>query len=357
MSDIQQQVQDTIDDLVAGGAERGLQVAVFHEGEQVVGAVAGTDAAGRTIGHDTPVHAMSTGKGVVATAVHVLAEHGLLDYDLRIADVWPEFGAEGKESATLRQALVHTVGVPALPDDTTLELLTGWDAMCAAIAASKPAWEPGTRMGYHAQTFGFIVGETVRRAVGRRISDVLAEDVAGPLGVARELFFGVPSEELDRVAVLEEAPGYSETLMAMFGSPVPPTIGFLNDRVALAADIPSGGIVSARGVARMYAALLDEVDGVRLIGPDRLGKASAVQYEGQDVVVGIPTVTALGYGIGRPGEEPPRRSVIGFPGMGGSAGWADLATRTTLGLTTTRLHMGLAPALAAVTPLVTAAFG
>jgi CubicO group peptidase (beta-lactamase class C family) len=358
VSDIQQQVQETVADLVGSGTERGLQVAVYRDGEQVVDAVAGTDAAGRALAPDTPVHAMSAGKGVLATVVHVLAERGALDYDTRIAELWPEFGAHGKDSATLRQALTHSVGVPALPDGVTLDMMCDWDAMCAAIAASQPAWEPGTQTGYHAQTWGFIVGEVVRRATGRPISQVLRDEVAGPIGVADELYFGVPAADLDRVARLEEAPGYSETLMAMFGSPVPPTIDFLNNRTALASDIPNGGIMSARAVARLYAALLSQVDGVRLVPDERLRELSAVAYQGPDVVVGMPTMLALGYGIGRPGAEDPQATptVFGMPGMGGSAAYADTATGTAFAITTTRLHMGVAPGLDRVGNLVARAF-
>jgi CubicO group peptidase (beta-lactamase class C family) len=354
VSDIQQRVQDAVDDLVGTGTELGLQVAAFRDGEQVVDVVAGTDAAGRVLRPDTPVHAMSAGKGVVATVVHVLAERGVLGYDTRIAELWPEFGVHGKQSATIRHALTHSVGVPALPEDATLDLLCDWDAVCAAIAGTKPVWEPGSRAGYHAQTWGFIVGEIVRRATGRPISQALRDEVSGPLGVAGELFFAVPADDLDRVARLEEAPGYSETLLQMFGSPVPPTIDFLNDPKALSANIPAGGIMSARAVARMYAAVLSEVDGVRLVPERRLREISAIAYEGPDVVVGIPTLLALGYGIGRPGAADPQasRTVFGMPGMGGSAAYADTATGTAFGLTTTRLHMGVAPALERIGNLV-----
>ncbi len=354
MSDIQQQVQDAADDLVGTGAELGLQVAVFRDGEQVVDVIAGTDAGGRPLQKNTPVHAMSAGKGVVATVVHVLAERGVLDYDTRIADMWPEFGAHGKESATVRHALTHSVGVPALPEGTTLDLLCDWGAICAAIADTKPAWEPGSQAGYHAQTWGFIVGEIVRRASGKPISQALRDEVAGPLGVADELFFAVPADHVGRVARLEEAPGYSETLTQMFGSPVPPTVDFLNDSRALSANIPAGGIMSARAVARMYAAVLGSVDGIRLVSQQRLREISAVAYDGPDVVVGVPTLLALGYGVGRPGAPDPQgsRTVFGMPGMGGSAGYADTATGTAFGLTTTRLHMGVAPALQRIGNLV-----
>ncbi len=354
MSDLQQQVQDALDELVESGAERGLQVAVYRDGEELVDAVAGTDAAGRTITNRNPVHAMSTGKGVAATVVHVLAERGALSYDTRIAELWPEFGAHGKDRVTLRDLLVHTVGVPYLPPGTTTELMCNWDAMCTALAAASPEWEPGTQTGYHAQTWGFLTGEVIRRATGRRISEVLRDEVAGPLGVADDLYFGVPSSELGRVSRVEQTPGYDEVL-SFFPSPVPPTAEYCNRTDVLSSDIPAGGVMTARAVARMYAALLAPVDGVRLVGDDRLREISAVSYEGQDVIAGFPTRWALGYGIGRPGIDPVPPTVFGMPGAGGSAAYADTATGVAFAITTTRLHGGTAPALARVGDLVTEA--
>jgi CubicO group peptidase (beta-lactamase class C family) len=207
MNDIQQQVQEALDRLVESGAERGLQVAVFRHGKPVVDAVAGVadPTTGRPVTPDTPFFSYSIGKGVASTVVHVLAERGVLDYDMRIVELWPEFGAHGKESATVRHALSQSIGVPGLPPELTVEDLCNWDKMCAIIADSEPWWEPGTRIGYHAVTFGYVVGEIVRRAAGEPISQILREEVAGPLGVADELFFAVPKPEQGRLAWLEDA--------------------------------------------------------------------------------------------------------------------------------------------------------
>ena len=209
MNDLQQQVQRAIDELVESGAERGLQVAVYRHGEQVVDAVAGVadPETGRPVSLDTPFYAYSVGKGATSTVAHVLVERGFFGYDTPIVELWPEFGAHGKENATVRHALTHTVGVPGIPADTTPEDLCDWDKMCAAIADSEPWWEPGTKTAYHAYPFGYIVGEIVRRATGKPISQVLREEVAGPLGIADELYFGVPESELGRLARLEDDGG------------------------------------------------------------------------------------------------------------------------------------------------------
>jgi CubicO group peptidase (beta-lactamase class C family) len=135
MTDIQQQVQEAIDELVESGAERGLQVAVYHNGEQIVDAVAGVadPETGRPVALDTPFYCYSVGKGATATVAHVLVERGAFDYDTLVVELWPEFGAHGKETATVRHVLTHTVGVPGVPADTTPEDLCDWDRMCAII--------------------------------------------------------------------------------------------------------------------------------------------------------------------------------------------------------------------------------
>jgi CubicO group peptidase (beta-lactamase class C family) len=297
MNDIQNQVQQAIDQLVESGAERGLQVAVYRHGEQVVDAVAGIadPSTGRQVTSDTLFFSYSIGKGVAATVVHVLAERGVLDYDTRIVELWPEFGAHGKDKATVRHALSQSVGVPGLPSGLTVEDLTDWEKMCAIIASSEPWWEPGTKIGYHAVTWGYIVGEIIRRVSGKPIPRALREEVAEPLGVADELLFAVPASEQDRLAVLEDAPGSEE----MFGE-LPPdspilklgpdlTAEHANRADVRGANILAGGTVTARAVARMYAALLGEVDGVRLISPERLREVSAVAMSGVDEIFGFPT--------------------------------------------------------------------
>src|SRR2546427_8630055 len=208
VSDAQKQVQEAMDRLVDAGAERGLQVAVYRGADLVVDAVAGIadPESGRPVTPDTPFYNFSVGKGAASTTVHVLAQRGLFGYDTPVVELWPEFGAHGKESVTVRHVLNHTAGVPGIPLDTTIEDLCNWDKMCAAIADEGLWWEPGTKIGYHAYTFGYIVGEIVRRATGKPISAALREHVSGPLGVADEIYFGMPESEHHRLARLEDAP-------------------------------------------------------------------------------------------------------------------------------------------------------
>jgi CubicO group peptidase (beta-lactamase class C family) len=353
MDDLQRQVQEAIERLVESGVERGLQVAVLRHGEQVVDAVAGVadPATGRPVTSGTPFYNFSIGKGATSTLAHILAERGLFGYDTRVVELWPEFGAHGKETVTVRHVLTHSAGVPGIPADTTVEDLCDWDKMCAAIADAELWWEPGTKVGYHAYTFGYIVGEVVRRATGKRISQVLREEVAGPLGVADELWFGMPPSEHHRLARLEDEPGAAEMAAQMMASMPPdlpmfksappelfPNAAFGNRADTLAADIPAGGKTSARAIARMYAGLLGEVDGIRLLTPERLAEATAVSSSGVDEVFGMPTTWGLGYGIGGPsGDAQSAPTVFGLGGVGGSFACGDTATGVAWAVTKNRV--------------------
>src|SRR5262249_37267233 len=145
VTNLQDQIQKRLDELVE--TELGLQVAVYQHGELIVDAVAGDGVAS-----DTLYFAASTGKGAAATVANVLADRGVLEYDAPIADIWPEFAAHGKDKATLRQVLTHSIGLPALPPDTTLEDMTDWTKMTSYLAGAEPWWEPGTKMTYHSET-------------------------------------------------------------------------------------------------------------------------------------------------------------------------------------------------------------
>ncbi len=193
-ADAQARAQALIDHRVASGDEVGVQVAVVEHGRVVVDAVSGAadPDRGRAVAPGTLFFAASTAKGVASAVAHVLVERGELAYDLRAAEVWPEFGAHGKDQVTLRHVLLHTAGVPAPPYDTTVEELCDWDHMCAVLAEAEPWWAPGTRFGYHAKTFGFLLGEIVRRATGRTLSWWLREVVTVPLGTGSEVTSACP---------------------------------------------------------------------------------------------------------------------------------------------------------------------
>ncbi|NVI93110.1 beta-lactamase family protein [Actinomadura sp. BRA 177] len=270
------------DHLVASGQEIGLQIAAYLNGELVVNVCAGkADAStGRLVDERT----LFPGSGLISTVVHVLAERGLFDYADPVAAYWPEFCAHGKQGITIAHVLTHSAGVPQAPPGLTVEDLAGWDGVCARIADLRPLWRPGTATGFHVLTFGFILGEVVRRVTGRPVSAVLRDDVAAPLGVPGDLCFGAPAADLPRAARLKDGdrsdplvnfpPGslYHEVLPSWMGAGA--ALGNRPDYQGV--HVPSSGGATAPALARMFAALIGEVDGVRLIGPARTNRVSSL---------------------------------------------------------------------------------
>ncbi|MEV7525111.1 serine hydrolase domain-containing protein [Streptomyces sp. NPDC091371] len=350
-ADVRAKVDAILAGLVESGAESGLQVAAYLDGEPIVDASAGwaDRSAGRRLGPDVPIHGFSTGKGFTATLVHVLAERGLIEYDTPIAHYWPEFGAQGKERATVRHALTHTLGIPQLPPALTPAELCDWDTMCAFVAGARPLWEPGSASGYHGWTFGWILGETVRRITGLTPAEALRTYVSEPLGVGGELYFGLPASELDRVAPLVEGnwAAWLETLPAdaPFRRFVVPnravwtTADLANRRDYLLADLPACGTTTARAAARMYAALLGEVDGVRLLSPERVALVAEAAVDGKDRMLLGRYAKGLGYFLGMP-EMAGEPTSFGHHGSGGSIAFADRARGLSFCLTRTRLVAG-----------------
>ena len=333
MADLAAQIQAAADQMVAPGPETGLQIAVRRHGHVVADVVSGVadPRTGAEVCPGTLFYAASAAKGVASSLAHVLAERGDLGYDMRVADVWPEFGSRGKDRITLRHVLLHTAGLPGLPAETTIEQLCDWDHMCTVLAAQEPWWEPGTRFGYHALTFGFLLGETMRRATGRTVTELLRQELTGPLGVQDEVCFAVPRPLLPRVARPLKPPEPPEPPEK--GSPLdratPPALrdaASLGSRAdVLTSDIPSLGTMTARGVARMHSALLGQLDAKPLVSKQRLAAMTAIAFTGRDEVMGFATSWAFGYSPDRPGGVPSRRgSTFGMVGANGSAAYADV---------------------------------
>ena len=341
MSEIQDRVQHHIETLVDAGAETGVQVAVHQDGALVVDEVAGAadPATGRPLTSGTPIFGFSVAKNVTATLAHLLVARGFLEYDSPVTDLWPEFGAHGKATATLRHVLTHTVGIPAMPREITPAELPDWSSVCAALAGAAPRWRPGAATGYHSYTFGFLVGELARRATGRPVHELLHEWTTAPLGLEGQLFYGVPEEALAGLARLEQRsrdrpadPEDAGAVLAPWESRPSAVLG--NDAAVLRADIPSVGTATARGLAAMYDAVLQG----GLVGPARLEELSAVAFEGVDQVFGTPARMALGFPVGRIGALAGEGAVaFGWPGGGGSYAYADPARGVAFALTKTRL--------------------
>jgi CubicO group peptidase (beta-lactamase class C family) len=309
---------------------------------------------------DTIVSVASTTKGMVALCAHMLAERGKLDLDAPVARYWPEFARAGKQDIPVRWLLSHRAGLPAIRRDLPAEALFDWTAMTAALAETTPWWTPGSAHGYHAITYGHLVGEVIRRVDGRTVGAFLREEVTGPLRA--DFFIGVPAG-VDACAaqVLPDPPlppgevTLWDTLLAdptslsgraFLNPPRPPDL--VNTRAWRAAEIPAAnGHGSARGIARVYAALArsGDLDGVRLLSAPTLERAIVEQSVGRDAVLTLPTRFATGFMLGMPGgifECGPGRRSFGHPGRGGSIGFADPDARVGFGYVTNQYQMSTA---------------
>jgi CubicO group peptidase (beta-lactamase class C family) len=345
---IQEQVKALIDSAVESGTETGVQVAVFVDGSPVVDAVAGVvdPITRRPVSGETLFFAGSAAKGIASAVAHTLIAQGYLHEDLPLVEVWPEFAADGKSGVRLWHVLCHTAGVPAPPYETTIEDLCDWDRMCAAIANAHPWWKPGTEFGYHAVTYGFLLGETVRRATGQTLPWWLHELITGPLGIEDDVHFGVPSRLLARVATQAAHP---DTALPSpeAGSPadraIPPAIrpdaSYANRSDVLMADIPSQGTMTAGGAARVYAALVGQVPDIELVNPARCERMARLTHRGRDSVMGVESEWALGFSPHRPASEHQHTgSTFGMFGLNGTGAYADIDSGVAVALMRNRFN-------------------
>src|SRR5262245_16381389 len=331
--------------------EIGAAVAVAIEGRPVVDLWGGYADAARASRwqRDTLVNIFSVGKALVALSALILTHRGQLDLDLPVCRYWPEFSAGGKQDITMRQFLSHKAGLPAVREMLAEDAMLNWEMMTNALARQEPWWPPGTRHGYHVNTFGFLVGEVVRRISGRTLGTFLGEEISGPLGA--DVHIGLPAKDETRVAEfiwppemitqINEAkaiPHTDEQLMARNTYFNPPGLsghGVVNTSPWRRAEIPSANAhATARGVARVYAALTagGTLEGIEIIGRDTLAEAVAEHALGQDVVLG--RVTRFGLGFQLPHPERligPSPTAFGHFGAGGSLGFADPTTGIAFG--------------------------
>ncbi|TMA33429.1 MAG: beta-lactamase family protein [Deltaproteobacteria bacterium] len=341
--------------------EVGAACCVYWNGEPVVdvwGGLADRDA-GRPWQRDTAALVFSSTKGVTAALIHLLAQRDQIELDAPVARYWPEFAANGKQSITVRHVLTHRAGVPAVDGTLTLDDVFAWYPVCAAIAAQKPVWLPGTQHGYHARTFGWILGEVARRVTGATLGQLLAKEAAEPIGL--ELWIGLPEAIEPRVATNYTAPEPTDpqqrALRARFMGPdtllgralegpsgVLPYGPIWNTRALHAAELPSSnGIATARGLARFYASLIGDVDGVhRLLSPRVVAAAAASQVQGPDKVILMPTHFASGFALPPMLSADAPDTAFGHPGAGGSLGFADPASGLAFGYVMNQMQLGLA---------------
>ncbi len=333
----------------AGG---GAALAVYHRGELVVDLWGGSrDGQGSPWTRDTLAMCFSTTKGVAATALHVLADRGLVDYDAAVAEYWPEFAQNGKEAVTVRHVLSHSAGLHrfgTLIDQPSQSL--DWEYMVDALARAKPAYPPGTSAGYHGLTFGWLVGEIIRRVSGKPIDQFVHDELAGPLAV-EGLHIGCPPEARARIAPLKPMalrlpPPLRQAarlagipvayLLSAVGSPINPRristvfAGASMEEVIYSPDILDAnlpavnGFFDAASLAAMYAALAGggTLGGTRLLSAGSVKCLSEIQNDQRDRVIMVRMQWRLGYHRLIPANAA-LPGAFGHFGFGGSGGWAD----------------------------------
>ncbi len=356
-----ERVADAFDENFAKRGEVGAEFCAYVGGECVVNIWAGMATPDRPWSRDTLVFVFSVTKGPTALAAQILADRGLMDLDAPVTAYWPEFAAQGKERVRIRQLLNHTVGLPSFPeywDLVSFDQAEGWhrtEEIAARLAAAPLIWEPGTRVGYHSITYGWFVGELVRRIDGRTLGAFFADDVARPLGL--DFWIGLPVEQHARVARLLHDPDPAFDLLKVLWGPENPGgaalfigpeqgsfIDLANDPEFWRAEAPAvNGIGDARSVARMYAMLAagGELDGVRIVSKESVVAHSAEQARGTDAIFGGETRVALGYGRSTPGglSLGPNDEAFGMQGIGGSVGYADPAAEVGFGYAMNQTHM------------------
>jgi CubicO group peptidase (beta-lactamase class C family) len=353
--------------------EVGASVCLTVGGETVVDLWGGTadQKTGAEWTKDTVSIVFSCTKGATAICAHVLASRGKLDLDAPVVELWPEFAKNGKGHATTRMMLDHSVGVPALRAKVKESGPYEWDYMTARLADEEPFWSPGTRNGYHGLTFGWTVGEMVRRASGVSLGTFFQDEIARPLGL--DFWIGLPEAIEPRVAPMiphvTKAADAKTPFLVDLGTR-PDSIASLfffnvgaffftkgaNTRAGHAAEIgAANGITNARGLAGMYAPLAQGggklVDGKTLA---RMGEVSMATHD--DATLRIPTRFALGFmksmdnrkrSVGAKLFGPDVDSVImgsaafGHVGAGGSLGFADPVAGFSFGYTMNRMGAGL----------------
>lgn len=354
--------------------EVGAGFCLYVDGEPVVELTGGVaDSSGRPYDDRTLQMVFSTTKGATAACAHVLAQRGELDLSAPVVEYWPEFGAKGKEHVPVSWLLCHKSGVIDTDARLTLDEALDWDTVTAALADSAPAWEPGTRHGYHAVTYGWLVGEVVSRVSGLGIGEFFQQEIARPLGL--DFWIGLPDAEQARVAPLipmggpelpmmmseegsgqDDAPaGLVEMLNTFLGEgnlavkALTAPGGAMADEQAWnrpevrAAEIPAAnGVTNAPSLARMYASLVGEVDGVRTLSEEALERALEVQVEGPDAVLIFPIPFALGFMRHSDFSPIVGGRSFGHYGAGGSVGFADPDRRVAGGYVMNQMHFGLA---------------
>jgi len=314
--------------------ELGAAVAVYQRGKLVVDLAGGLFARGSEIKYsrETLQPIFSATKGITALAANMLSDRGQLDLEAPVVDYWPEFAQAGKFWIPVRCLLNHQSGVLGLDETISLEQLLDWYVVVEALAKQRPDWDSCAMHGYHSMTFGFLVGEVIRRITGLSVGTYVAQEIARPLQA--DLFIGLPKGIEVRVAPihlpevdlqhlrLPDSGPYAARALNWILPPLRPTDA--NRPEVQAAELPAiNGIASARSLAKMFAAMIGPIDGVRLLSWEAMNQARLERWRGLDVVMGVENAVGLGFLL--PTEWCPLGGAgsFGTAGFGGSRAWAN----------------------------------
>lgn len=349
----------------AKGLEIGASFSAYFRGEKVVDLWGGSadPTTDRAWDEDTLALVFSTTKGATAVCANKLAQEGKLDVDAPVAQYWPEFAAGGKSEIPVKFLLSHQAGLAWVDGEMTLDQALSWDPVVDALAQQVPHYEPGSQHGYHATTYGWLVGELVRRISAKSVGAYFHDEIASPLGL--DFWIGLPEAEEARVAplvggladpaltadpevrklvaeIMGPETNLGRALFAPGGSLSDPDVW--NTRALHAAEVPAAnGIGDARSIARMYAACIGTVDGVRIISDDQLRRATTQLTTGPNqILLEMDIQFGLGFMLRSSLIQLGGPRSFGHFGAGGSVGWADPDAELSFGYVMNRMDMGLA---------------
>jgi CubicO group peptidase (beta-lactamase class C family) len=338
----------------------GAGVAVFHRGRPVVDLVGGYRDREQSApyGPDALQLVFSTTKGVASACVALCVERGWLDPVAPVQSLWPELPA----AITVEQVMSHQAGLVTIEPPLTLDECLDWSTAVRGLEHTVPVWEPGTRHGYHAITFGWLAGELVRRAdpAHRSLGTFLAEEIAGPLGL--DLWIGLPADEEPRVARLMGAPPPTDpaVIAEMLARSGPGTLGARALTVSGAfpmtgKDLPwnkpevhaaelggANAVTNARSLATLYGAMVAEVDGLRLLSPGTVELVRRPRTSGPDACIGVEMRFGLGFMLDSSFNPLLGAGSFGHPGAGGSLAFGDPESGIGFGYVMNQMYAGLA---------------
>jgi len=374
------EAKELFEQSISSGFELGCAITLEIEGEVVLDLWGGHANLEKTEKwkKDTIVNVFSTTKGMAAMCLLQLVEKGLIDLDAPVSQYWPEFAANGKEAIPVRYLLCHKSGLCGVREPLGHGSFTNWELICSELAKQEPFWEPGTAHGYHALTFGHLVGEVVRRVSGKTIGQYFNDEIAKPLDL--DFWIGLPEDKFSRVTDIQpNIPGLLQKTMMPILSRIPrfaaprlirmlldmqdPTTAsgaaFNNPQMKMdpknmeantrewrMAEIPAAnGHGTARSIAKLYGALAigGSRDGVHVLNPETIEMARQTESDGKDLVLGqIHTRFGLGFMLGTEDVSMgPNKNSMGHGGAGGSLGFADIDNKISLGFTMNQMHEGI----------------